>query len=125
MSKSVIVSFACNDPDNGLPLGRASACHIEDLELVDTLIGGPGIKVRVEGEVLHVGRLSVGFLWSKGWYGNWCWDGYAMPAESAVAIVNYLMKRKYWRCEGGECVAFDKFNERQPLSLEEFLNAVA
>src|SRR5258708_39512128 len=104
----IIVSFACNDPDNGAPLGRASACHIDDLELVNTLIGGGDVKVWHEGEVLHVGRLSVGFLWSNGWYGNWCWDAYAVPPESAVAIVNYLMKRKWWRCEGGECKAFDK-----------------
>src|SRR6266704_2992953 len=125
MSKSIIVSFACNDPDNGDPLGRASACHIEDLELQNTLIGGGDVKVSFKGELLSVGRLRVPFLWSKGWYGNWCWDGYGMPAESALAIVNYLMKLKYWRCEGGECKAFDKFNAKQPLSLEELLLAVS
>jgi hypothetical protein len=120
----IIVSFCCNG-DQGIPLGKATACHIEDLELQDTLIGGGEVKIRHEGEVLHVGRLSVGFLWYKPYFGNWYWDGYAVPPESAVAIVNYLMKRKWWHCEGGECNAFEKFNARQPLTLDELLKAVA
>lgn len=134
MLNEIIVSFACNDPNNGDQLPTASACHIDDFELQNTLIGGGNVKVSHtafperlstgERGMLFVGHIRVEYYWHKGWYGNWCWDGYSMPAKNALAIVNYLMKLKWWRCEGGECNAFDKFNAKQPLTLEELLIAV-
>jgi hypothetical protein len=125
---SIVVSFACNHPDNGDFLGRFEACHIGDFELQCTMIGS-SVKLRkvpfkdpVPGKpfgALHVGRLEVGYFYWTCWFGNWCWDGFSVADEDAVAIVNYLMKLKYWTCEGGECKALHKFNAREPLTLEE------
>ena len=128
---SIMVSFACNDPDNGAPLGKASAVHIADFELQYTLIGGwGGVKLSYQpGEPgrdgkLKVGRITVPCLYQRCWLENWCWDGYAVPLESATEIVNYLMKQKYWHCERGECNVFDKFNAKRPINKAELLAAV-
>lgn len=111
------VSFACNNPQNGLSLGNACAIPMHgeggDIELECPAFPGPNMVCRED--VLRLPRtkllfpmpdrcdcsVKLGHEWFgchgwKGWYGNWCWDAARMPGVEALRMLMMLRELK-WR----------------------------
>jgi hypothetical protein len=114
------IDFACND-EHGLFMERAERVTIGELDLECFLIGG-GVKMKIfpagQNLFLKVGRVILPFTGHSGG-GNWCWEGYEVPGEYAVKLLNYLQRQKYWGCDGGPVEAVDKFESKKPFTLED------
>lgn len=116
------VDFACND-ERGMFTGKAEAIEVADLRLVCTLIGG-GVKIEnMAGQMLKVGRLRVSYSRYRYGVGNWCWDGYLIAEEDILKIIGYLQRQKYWTCEEGPELQYEKFNNKQQFTEADLRNA--
>ena len=134
----ITVSFCCNHPDNGLPLGKVCAIQLHgddvDIELEspwypdakmvmrEDVLNPPGAKGRQKllfpmpdrcDRTVKLGREWFGCYGWKGWYGNWCWDATRMPAVEARRML-LMLRELGWRCVASEC----EFGEAYTLGLE-------
>ncbi len=117
------VDFACND-EHGHFMGRAERVTVGELELECTLLYS-GVKLEtLAGQQVRVGRLVLPYSHYKYGVGNWCWDGYWLADEDVVKIINYLMRQKYWSCESGPEQGYEKFNAKQPFTVEDLKELV-
>ncbi len=110
----ITVSFACNNPDNGLPTGKVAAVCIHgscDIELEGPNYPEPSNILReVEKPVDAPDRCDRGFKLGRytfpcyGWtsyYGNWCWDATRMTGIDVLVLLRTLRELGY------RCVASD------------------
>lgn len=98
-------------------MGKAERVTVGDLELECRLWGG-GVRMRmVNRELLKIGRVELPFTGYRYGVGNWCWDGYDIPDEYVVKLINYLEKQKYWDVDAGPVEACDKFEAKQPFTV--------
>lgn len=116
------VDFACND-EHGQPMGLAERVNIGELELECTLWKG-GVSLRSERGVVYIGRQKYQKYGYKYGVGNWCWDGYWMKESDALRLISYLERQKYWSCTSGPCEQYDKFEQKQPFTLEDLRNCL-
>jgi hypothetical protein len=132
------LELCCNNPDNGMPLGRASAvefhagnfdarCVLTHFTLNDyrdgvklTLLPTRPVPAnRMATHLLRFGREKTFVLEYRGHFGNWCWDAAWIAGVDALRIANYLMRLKGWRCEEAPENFYEKFNARMPLAYED------
>ena len=109
----ILVSIACNDPDNGNFRGRASSIHWgnnQDMELQHN-DWYRGVAVTYVGDDrVRICRRVFRFKRHKDWYGNWCWNAFWMERAEAWRLLRYLRQSGKWKSEGGPCRLFDWFN---------------
>lgn len=109
----ITVSFACNDPENGLSLDRVFAIEIGDSEFEapngGTMGNGSILRTGLKRVAKSSSRCDQAFKISrrvfpcsgwKGWYGNWCWDATRMEEQDVLNLLSYL-RRLGWRMTAG------------------------
>lgn len=123
MSGLVSIHFACNDPDNGDFAGRVAQISVESAALELTARGW-GItsfrgcpKLREDDKHIVLAGKRWPFVRRKSWVGNWCWDGYAMTADTATAFMIWLHQRGLFQCEGGWVELCEAWDRPAPLAL--------
>jgi hypothetical protein len=126
-----IVSIACNNPDNGIFMGRFDAMHYgdeQDVEITSKFWGSrAGFGVRyLEGETsdgqgrIRISRRVFRYKREKEWFGNWCWNALWMERREARRLLRYLRDSGKWHCEGGPTRLYHWFNDgSQNTSSEE------
>jgi hypothetical protein len=126
----ILVSFCCNNPDNGNALGRVVGIEIHgadvDIELESRDDRGSafvqldtpprGANSRCDGGVRIAGK-SFGCYGYKTWFGNWCWDAARMAAVDVLGMVKFLRDRG-WSCTSAEEEFYDAFKEGEDLTPE-------
>lgn len=121
---SVRVDFFCNDPDNGIFVGKFHrmqvSCGDLDMEFEGPWFQKEGIVFRLDngGEHAIIGRLRIPILGYRERVGNWCWNAIWVPWPRALEIINYLGRNKVqdWHMIEGPCKLFDAFNERHVIT---------
>lgn len=115
----MLVSVACNDPDNGLFADRASAITFhniatdEYLEFVhDDFMDGVPFKVDHSAHTCTLEGEQLQFISHKYGYGNWCWDAFRLRREDGLRLLLKINSIKDWQCEGGAVRLLD-WLERQ------------
>jgi hypothetical protein len=86
---AVRIDFACNDHRDGSFRGCFEGVNIHglvELELVKA--GEPSIRVQ-PGRV-WVSGLEYACVASKEWFGNWSWNAYWFPPETAFRLLDRL-----------------------------------
>lgn len=116
MKKAAWFDIACNDPDNGVFAGIANMiqyrCGDEYIELESRNWEGFTFS-RGDGWIrIHRRRFAV--IQSKGWVGNWCWDGFQMRRTEAKRFLSTLKSSGDWHCVQGPSRWFEWFNGPQP-----------
>lgn len=127
----VSISFACNNPDNGMPEGKFSDVHIGDqlLELANKYYPPkcPTLLIEFEKEIDggwgpskgkgHVKIHQKGFpiVGYKPHWGNWCWDVVVVSPVIARHMIDYLKSLDWFQCEGGVEGFYDNFNRDGPF----------
>jgi hypothetical protein len=123
----ITVSLCCQD-ERGSWTGRATSIHFDEYELETTEAAYPQSGVRIKlgtqrednKRVLRVGRDIWREIHGEGSGGNIFWYAVLLRGVDAIGLMNYLMKLKWWRSEGGECYLFDQFNAKQPIDPKAF-----
>jgi len=116
-----LISVACNNPDNGLFVGRFDHVHYgddQDMEIACRFWGSrAGMRMRfLEDGRVRLGRRVFEYQRHKEWYGNWCWDAFWMERAEARRFLRYLREDGRWHCEGGPTRLYYWFNK--PVSPE-------
>ena len=100
----IVVSVACNHPDNGGFEGRATAIHLPDGALELETVNIAGVNFKELCGAIRIMRRRFPVLGSQDWYGNWCWNAYTMNRRDVVRLLVYLKERKHiWQPDGGWC----------------------
>lgn len=115
----ITVSFACNDPDNGLPLGRACSIQIGDSEFEhpDGGLLGDGCILRCGDRSFKISRRTFPCNGWISWYGNWCWDATRMSEKDAVELVSYV-RQLGWKMTGGLVDLGDLYDSGNDITPE-------
>lgn len=129
------VSFCCNNPENGQPIGRCCAVQLDAFNGSDTIeFESPDFGFEGAGNVLKqvekpkdsayrcdggfkLGRRVFACAGWKCWVGNWCWDGTRMTGVDVLNLVWHMQKLKY-RCVNGPDEFFDLFNAGGNITKE-------
>lgn len=109
------VDVACNDPDNGVFLGRAPMVQIGICEFEGqwwNVERSPrfvvvGDTIRWSGKLWPYSRYKYGL-------GNWCWDAFWMPAPTAADLVNWFRGRRLYDISTGLGLVFDWYKSDAP-----------
>ena len=121
-SRRIRLSFACNDPDNGLFTGRVSSIEFESLyrvgkhpweaSLALTHIESLAFTVDSQGMRFRLCRIWFPFVAEREWFGNWCWNAYTMRRPQAKRLLGVLRDSGRWACEAGPTTFFNWFNRK-------------
>lgn len=130
MSKDskLVVSLCCNNPNTGMFEGEVCAIHIAELEIEGAEFERDGVKgapmrylkdgwaprpqqVEILGRAFPITDYRYG-------YGNWCWDGVEVTAETAIELLNFLMTNTEWHfgIEAGPTELFDAWRRKEPFT---------
>lgn len=107
MKSTVFIDFACNDPDNGMFSGKAMMATYGDIELEAP--GWQSYAFTAGAGFIRIHRRNFKIVGSTDWYGNWCWNRYALRRSEAKRLLATLRKNG-WRCTCGPCRWYDWFN---------------
>lgn len=92
----MLVAIARNNPDNGMPLDRATAVEVDECEW-DCCFDPPPVFRILDSHRFRLGRRVFRFRDRRVWYGNWCWDGFDMETTEALRLVGWIEKLG-WTC---------------------------
>jgi hypothetical protein len=130
----ITVSFCCDD-DYGSLTGKAIRVDFQKYELsvVDTLWPPAGVTLSFQladnqvvppiKAAVKIGRDIWREIYGRGSGGNIFWSSVLVRGVDAIAMMNYLMKLKWWRAESGECYLFDQFNAKRPIDPKAFFES--
>jgi hypothetical protein len=111
------VEIACNDPDNGLFAGRATAIGFcargERISLE-----GADVKFTDNGDTIRLFRRTARVIDSRQWFGNWCWNVYIVPIADAAFFLHRAHKHGFQAdmAEGDfACKVSDALDEDAPI----------
>lgn len=107
MKHTAYIDFACNDPDNGLFAGKAMMATYGDIELEAP--GWQSYAFTAGDGFIRIRRRNFKIVGSKDWFGNWCWNRYALRRAEAKRLLATLRKNG-WRCTCGPARFYDWFN---------------
>lgn len=101
---TLLVAFACNNPDNGSHGEKFEACNVclpgeSSIEL--TRYGHP-MTIRFFDRWIRVGRRNYSSTGSIEWFGNWCWDAARVSTEGAAQII--APTEIYEACKAGQWI---------------------
>lgn len=110
------IKICCNDPDNGLFDGKASAIHIGSLRLACRFLDwSPKLT---EGDVfIRIGGKKLRCYGSRYGVGNWCWNAYGCDDADVEALVNWPKFRKWFDVEEASPRVFDAYRAGRKLVL--------
>jgi len=113
-ANEAMIDIACNDPDNG-----NFAYVAEQIQIGDQFIELEARRraprfVELDGAIRLAGK-SWPITGSKGWIGNWCWNGYWMKIPTIVEFLCWLHKRKLFDLTCGEERIFNIWRLDVPL----------
>lgn len=122
------VSFACNNPDNGDFVGRATAANAEslyrvghhpwDAELVHD-DWGRGCRLTVDDKLMKLRIHGVWFPFKarRSWFGNWCWEAFEFERGTGKRLLMLMRERGPWHCEAGASTFFRWWNKTPNAEL--------
>jgi hypothetical protein len=126
----ITVSLCCNDPDNGMPLGRVCAIEIGDneFEAPDGGFFGGGNKLRIGlakpfrspsrcNQAFKISRRIFPCCGWTSWYGNWCWDATRMTGVDVLQLIRYL-REIGWKMTAGGIELGDAFDSGADITAE-------
>jgi hypothetical protein len=121
-SRRLVFHFACNDPRNGLFIGRASACQVGgkawNLELTHDS-WGKGCPFMVAETLMRfcIHRTWFPFAGHREWVGNWCWDAFSLKRPQALRLLLVMRNSGQWSCDAGPTRIARWWNEaKEPRS---------
>jgi hypothetical protein len=123
---AIHVDFACNNPDNGNPVGKFHMMQVRagdiDMEFEGPCYQSDGIRFNSDRGTTRVGRIKVNALSYKSWVGNWCWDSITVSLKDALRIINYVGRqtKQGWHMSCGSEILFDAFDKRHAITEEEW-----
>jgi len=131
------VSFACNDPENGLSLDKVFSIEIGDneFEAPNGGIMGAGCLLRtglkkVDGstsrcdQAFKLSRRVFPCSGWKGWYGNWCWDATRMEEKDVLDLIRYV-RRIGWKMTAGAVELGGLYDSGADISADVLREAVS
>jgi len=111
MSRRIRISFACNDPANGIFTGRVDGINVESLYQIGSTAWDASLEHRhVEGVTITVdhqrNRFRIHRVWFPfvrriPWFGNWCWEAFEMTRPQAKQLLLLMRERRCWSCDEG------------------------
>lgn len=113
----MIISFACNNVDNGSFQGWFDSAWVGG----EALIEGPRTTIRsLSDNRVRIGRLTYSHNGWNEWVGNWCWD--EIEIFDTLRLLEYLRHRR-WQCVEGPSAFFQKWEQGHPVTLASFEHA--
>lgn len=119
---AITLNFACNNPDNGVFVGRFDRMDLDAGDLHMEFEGGAesiiafDFPIRGGYGTVKIGDREWTSLAYREWYGNWCWNAALFTWVEALEIVNYLGGSGWWRMTEGPCELFDAYNARHEIT---------
>jgi hypothetical protein len=123
---AIWVDVACNNPDNGIFVGKFHMMSVragaDDLDFEGPWSQYDGVTFLAMEKFARIGRIRVPIHAYKQWYGNWCWDSIAVSWPDMLKIVNYLgnNRKRGWHMTNGPDDLFTAFNERHEITPMEW-----
>ena len=111
----VRLDICCNDGDNGLFAGIASAIHGPDMlfELGASDFIGP--RFHEEEARIKLSRRRFPFERMKYGFGNWCWNAYWFEPAIAVDLLAYAHKLGRFSIDQGESRIYAMWRHKDRL----------
>jgi len=111
MTRRVALDFCCNDPDNGLFVGRVEGIQLYAgsdpvFELEPRTTRAP-MLTRLEPSALRIAGKRWSILGEKEWVGNWCWNRYVFDIEVAADLLIWAHARRFFNLTCGEHRLYD------------------
>lgn len=110
------IHVACNNPNNGMFIGRAPELQVGEAWFECRRARAPRFTELPDGFRL------AGKEWASDrsidWFGNWCWNAYRLDTGTkdsasillALEFLNWLRRRNLYTCTTGPAEFFDWFN---------------
>jgi len=131
----IIVSFCCNNPDNGTFDGTVSAIEIHgsegcDVTLEPSTYPAPRFSWLDNPPKPHSSRETAGFKVARfrfrcapyrSWYGNWCWDAVKMSGIEVLRLCKVLCQAR-WSCAEADCDFAGAWDKGHLAITKELLN---
>lgn len=95
----MIVDICCNNPDNGLFDGKATAIKMGAYHFEAKNMNGH--KLTDMGDSLRIHGKRYPYKDYREWVGNWCWNSYNIPRADALKLWDVLMNNGFWEVERG------------------------
>lgn len=118
-SPRVRVSFACNDPDNGLFDGQVSMFSVDAGQNISIDLDGGEARLTVGDDWLRFMRQKVKILGGKDWVGNWCWNAYTLSLDDATRLLHAAVASGKYSTTGANgdsaCDLSDALDRKPPL----------
>lgn len=120
--RTILVTVFCNDPDNGMFVGRADAIAVDlrsphdaagwgdssfDLQATER---GFAFSVDLDAHSFRLHRRRFRYKRRIPWHGNWCGDGFVMTRAEGKRLLGTLRASGQWCCTDGPTRLFDWFN---------------
>lgn len=93
----MVVDICCNNPDNGMFDGKASAIRFgvgDDLVFESKSI--TGVKITEVGNALRMHGKLFPYKKMKEWYGTWCWNRYLFDDYTAERLLTKVKNSGMW-----------------------------
>ena len=113
--RRVFLEICCNDPDNGLFVGRAAAIEIGNRISFECRYIDWSPKLTEGDGFIRIGGRKLQCFQSREWYGNWCWNVYLCRSDEVEALVNWPKFRKWFDISEAHPRVFDAYKAGKPL----------
>lgn len=90
----MLVEVCCNNQDNGLFDGKATAIRFGELTFESSNIHG--VKFTDTGKSIRLHGKVFPYLGMKEWVGNWCWNSYIIERQKANKLYDLINKSDMW-----------------------------
>lgn len=107
MDGKIIIHIACNNPDNGLFDGIATAINFRDIILEHKYMEGCKFT-ELDNNRFRLSRRIFNYEACREWVGNWCWNAYVMEGHEALILLSYLRQSNNWQLTDSP-VGFEKW----------------
>lgn len=121
-ARTMLITFACNDPINGRFEGRAGYMVVDLKSPRDKHDwGGPSLElesatrdvtlsVDLDARSFRLHRRTFRYARRIPWYGNWCCDAFVMTRSEGKRLLGMLRASGRWCCSEGPARLLDWFN---------------
>jgi len=92
----MIVEVCCNNPDNGLFDGKATAIRFGNSELCYEAVNWKGVKFTDTGKSIRLHGKVFPYSDMNEWVGNWCWNSYKLDRAVANKLYDAITKSNMW-----------------------------
>jgi hypothetical protein len=111
---AIRLDVLCNNPDNGLFAYQAEGLQVttwdgEDIEFTCQRVRAPRF-VEVSGGFRFM-RVKWSILYSREWFGNWCWNAYWLTPEDIMRLLARVKASRAFSCDQGPTALFGNWND--------------